>query len=151
MRYSSFSAFTDVCRCSTRRRGSVALVLLLLVSWMYAPQPATAQADATSRLAGLTPKQVLDGSAQLVGPYAPDQKLRLALGLERPHPAEEEQFLEELHTKGSPNFMRFMTLKQWIARFSPSPQNEQAIVDWAKSQGLTVTQRYPNRLLVDVE
>lgn len=151
MKYSSFSAFTDVCRCSTRRRWSVALVSLLLVSLMYAPQPATAQADATGRLTGFTPKPVLDGTARLVGPYAPNQKLRLALGLERPHPAEEEQFLEELHTKGSPSFMRFLTLQQWIARFSPSKENEQAIVDWAKSQGLTVTQRYPNRLLVDVE
>jgi hypothetical protein len=65
--------------------------------------------------------------------------------------AEEEQFLEALHTKGSPEFMHFLTADEWNARFSPSPQDEQAVVDWAQAQGLTVTQRFANRLLVDVE
>jgi len=151
MTYMNVLAFKNMYRSCTCRAWLITLTSALLALALWSPQPAIAQVDATGRLAGVTPKQVLEGSAQLISPYAPNQKLRLALGLERPHPAEEERFLEELHTKGSPNFMRFMTLKQWIARFSPSPQNEQAIVDWAKSQGLTVTQRYPNRLLVDLE
>src|ERR1700681_4361953 len=142
MRCLSLSAFTNVCRCSASRASLVVLNIVLLVFVVCAVQPATAQADATGLLAGLTAREVLDGSVRLIGPYAPNQKLRLALGLERPHPAEEERFLEELHTKGSPNFMRFLTLQQWIARFSPSRQNEQTVIDWARSQGLTVTQRY---------
>ena len=36
-------------------------------------------------------------------------------------------------------------------RFSPSAADEQAVLDWAKSQGLTVTQRFPNRMLVNLE
>ena len=32
-----------------------------------------------------------------------------------------------------------------------SAADEQAVVDWATSQGLTVTARYPNRLMVNVE
>jgi len=129
----------------------LALLISLLSLLVCAPQPAIAQVDSKGRLAGLTPKQVLDGSAKLVGPYASNQKLRLVFGLERPYPAEEEKFLEELHTIGSPNFMRFLTLDDWIARFSPSKQNEEAVVNWARSQGFTVTQRYRNRLLVDVD
>jgi hypothetical protein len=77
--------------------------------------------------------------------------LRLVFGLQPPHMDEEKQFLQELQTKGSPNFQHFLTPKEWNARFAPSKQDEQAVVDWAKNQGLTVTHRYPNRLLVDVE
>ncbi len=98
-----------------------------------------------------TPRAVEDGSAKIIGHYNPDQKLRLVFGLQPPHPEEEEQFLQELQTKGSPNFQKFLKPEEWIARFSPSKQDEQAVVDWAESQGLTVTHRYPNRLLVDVE
>ncbi len=41
--------------------------------------------------------------------------------------------------------------EEWNERFAPSPQDEQAVTNWATSQGLTITQRYANRLLVDVE
>lgn len=98
-----------------------------------------------------TPKQVLDGTATLVGPFNPNQMLRLALGLQPPHLAEEEQFLRDLQTKGSPLFHQFLTPEEWNARFAPSVRDEQAVVDWAQAQGLTVTKRYPNRLLVDLE
>ena len=33
---------------------------------------------------------------------------------------------------------------------TPSVQDEQAVLDWLTSQGLTITHRFPNRLLVDV-
>ena len=96
-------------------------------------------------------EKVSNGSAILLSPYNSAQKLRLVLALQPPHMAEEEQFLAELETKGSPNFHKFLTAEEWNARFGPSPEDEQKVVDWAKSQGLTVTNRFANRLLVDVE
>jgi hypothetical protein len=102
-------------------------------------------------LAGHVPMQVFDGTATRVGHYNPEQKLRLVLGIQPPHLAEEEKFLDELQTKGSPNFHKFLTLEESIARFAPSAADEQKVVDWAESQGLTVTHRFNHRLLVDVE
>jgi len=98
-----------------------------------------------------TPHQVLDGTAQLVEHYNPNQKLRLALALKPPHLDEERQLIKELHDKKSPQFHKFLTADEWNDRFAPSTQDEQAVVDWAESQGLSITHRYPNRLLVDVE
>ena len=94
---------------------------------------------------------VLNGSAQVAGPYDPNQMMRLVFALQPPHPDEEKQFVRDVQTKGSPVFHQFLTPSQWNARFAPAPQDEQAIVDWAQSQGLTVTNRYPNRLIVNVE
>lgn len=99
---------------------------------------------------GPTPIEVLNGSATLVGSFDPNQMLRVVIGLQPPNWAEEQQFLEELHTPGSPNFLKFLTQDEWNARFSPSVQDEQAVVDWATSQGLQVAHRYPNRLTVSL-
>ncbi|MGB8099690.1 MAG: protease pro-enzyme activation domain-containing protein [Terracidiphilus sp.] len=102
-------------------------------------------------LIGHTPPQVLDGTAIRIGHYDPEQKLRLAVVLAVPYPVEEQQFLEDIQNKQSPLFHQFLSAEEWNARFGPSAENEQAVVDWAQSQGLTVTHRYNNRLVVDLE
>jgi Pro-kumamolisin, activation domain/Bacterial Ig-like domain (group 3) len=129
----------------------VAVILLLMVAAGFSSRHAMAQAPDMTRLTGHTPNVVIDGTAKFVGHYNPNQMVRLVIGLQPPHMAEEEQFLEELQTKGSPQFHHFLTAEEWNARFAPSAQDEQAVVDWATAQGLTPTYRYPNRLLVDVE
>ncbi len=82
---------------------------------------------------------------------APQQMLRLAISLNTPHPQEEEDLVRQLHDPDSPQFHQYLSPEQWNARFAPSAEDEQAVVDWARSQGLTITNRFPNRLLVDVE
>src|SRR5580698_9441446 len=103
------------------------------------------------RLEGHLPGKIANGTAFRVSRYARENKLRLVLAIQPPHMAEEETFIKQLTTKGSPNFHKFLTQNEWNARFAPSAEDEQAVVNWAQSQGLTVTQRYPNRLLVDIE
>ena len=128
-----------------------AVAALLFTALTSTPMRAQSDADVARLIHHQTPGEVLDGTAPLLGHYEGSQKLRLAIGIQPPHMAEEEQFLEELSTPGSPQFHHFLTADEWNARFAPSAADEQKVVDWAKSQGLTVTQRYANRLLVDVE
>lgn len=109
-----------------------------------------AGADTVPGFMPFTPQEVATGTANLVGHYAPSKNLRVAIVLQPPHWAEEQQFLKDLQTKGGPLFHHFLTAEEWNARFAPSVADEQAVVAWAQSQGLQVTQRYPNRLIVDV-
>ncbi len=125
-------------------RHTAALVLLLTGA-------AFAQTSFTNRGFSQTPAQVLDGRATLTQHYDPAKKLRLTIALTPPHLDQERQLVDELHDKKSPEFHHFLTAEQWNARFSPSSEDEQAVVNWAQSQGFTVTNRYANRLLVDVE
>ena len=127
-------------RMVTRYLPSVALILIS--ANLSAQQTVTVPA---------TPYALQNGSAQLVGRFNPQQMLRLVLALQPPHMQEEEAFLRELQDPDSPNFHQFLTEEQWNARFAPSEQDEEAVVQWAQSQGLTITARFPNRLLVDVE
>jgi uncharacterized repeat protein (TIGR02543 family) len=122
----------------------LSLLLIVVVAW---PHVGVAQQVQIKQ----TPVAVQNGTANLVGHYDPEQKLRLVFGLQPPHLAEEEQFLQDLQTPGSPNFQKFLKPEEWNARFSPSAEDEHAVLTWAQSQGLTITHRYPNRLLVDVE
>lgn len=144
------------------RQGSVILrcgitaLLVLFAATLTWSQQAKPVPIPKAELANLrTPPQVVSGQAQVLGKYSAiptsSPTLRLTIALQPPHMEEEEQFLRDLQDKTSPEFHQFLTQKQWIARFSPSAEDEQAVLDWAKSQGFTVTQRYPNRLLVDVE
>src|SRR3984957_7490534 len=110
-----------------------------------------AQTGTATELPGLVPPARANGTAAAAGSFSSSQMLRLVLGLQHPHMADEEQFLVDLNTKGSPEYRHFMTADEWNARFSPSPQDEQAVVDWAQAHGLTVYNRFANRLLVDVE
>ncbi|MGH3158195.1 MAG: S53 family peptidase, partial [Streptosporangiaceae bacterium] len=96
------------------------------------------------------PMPVQNGSAHSLGAYNPSQTIRLAIGLKPPHPAAEQTFLSALQDKSSPLFHHFLTTAQWTARFGPSAAAQNAVVSWAKGTGLTVTQLYPNRLIVDV-
>jgi kumamolisin len=109
---------------------------------------------ALSRSAGAaitTPMQVRTGEAKLVGAASAAQHLRLTIGLQTPNPAAEDAFVASLKDKSSPDFRHFLTAAEWNARFAPSAKSEQAVVNWARAQGFTVTKRYANRLIVDVD
>jgi hypothetical protein len=129
----------------------VGVFLALIVGMAFSVMPAMAQSPQKASLAGHTPKPVLEGAAKVMGHFDPSQKLRLVIGLQPPKLAEKQQFLKDLQDKNSPLFHKFLTAEQWNARFAPSATDEQAVLDWAQAQGLTVTHRYPNRLVVDFE
>jgi len=146
MRYSHSTPFTP--------RTWTLLCLVLTALTVFTGWPAWSQVSPTvsspTTFEPFSPRPVQDGSATLTGHYNPNQPLRLAIVLRPPHWPQEQQFLKALQTKGSPQFHQYPTVAEWNARFSPTVADEQAVVDWAQNQGLTVTHRYPNRLIVDV-
>jgi hypothetical protein len=151
-------------RFRSSKLAAASCLLLAFTTVLALTRPAEAQSSAANQdnqaptipansilLSGHMPQKVLDGTAFRVGRYNPEQKLRLALAIQPPHMVDEEKFIKDLTTKGSPSFHKFLSQSEWNTRFAPTAENEQAVVDWAQSQGLIVTHRYPNRLLVDVE
>ncbi|MGA2050493.1 MAG: protease pro-enzyme activation domain-containing protein [Terracidiphilus sp.] len=153
------SFFPRFANLATVLTSLLAVTPFLAGSWQAGAESPTAgqssqafgPAGSVTTLANHTPSEVLDGTAVRASHYDPEKKLRLTLAIQPPHMAEEEEFIKELTTKGSPNFHEFLTPEEWNARFAPSAEDEQAVVDWAVSQGLTVTHRFNHRLLVDLE
>ncbi|HEX4493669.1 MAG TPA: protease pro-enzyme activation domain-containing protein [Acidimicrobiia bacterium] len=98
-----------------------------------------------------TPLAVRDHSAKLVGRLSRAQRLRVTLGIEPSDEAGAEQYARAVQDRSSALYRHFLTATEWNSRFSPTKASEQKVVDWVRARGLTVTKRYPNRLLVDID
>lgn len=99
----------------------------------------------------VTPEKVRMGSARLVAHYDAAKMLRLVIALQLPRLEEEEQYLRDLQDPDSPSFHQYLSEQEWDRRFAPAAEDEQAVANWAQAQGLSITHRFDNRLLVDVE
>ena len=91
------------------------------------------------------------GRLRPVDRLAAKKVLRLAIGL----PLRDEQglsaLLQQLYDPASPNYHQWLTPEQFAERFGPAEKDYQAVANFARAHGLTVTVRHPNRLVLDVE
>jgi subtilase family serine protease len=58
--------------------------------------------------------------------------------------------LRQLYQRGSAQFHHYLKPADFTAAFAPTAADYQALIAFAKSQGLTVTGTHPNRTLLDV-
>ncbi len=93
---------------------------------------------------------VARGQAVPVGHLPLTQHLQLAIMLPLRNQAELTSLLDRLYDPTSPDYRQFLSVAQFTKRFGPTEQDYQAVVDFAKANGFKVTNRPPNRLLVDV-
>jgi hypothetical protein len=78
------------------------------------------------------------------------QRLNLAIGLPLRNEQDLDALLQQLYDPASPNYHRYLTPEEFTARFGPTESNYQALMDFAKSNSLTVTVTHPNRVVLDV-
>ena len=77
--------------------------------------------------------------------------LNLAIGLPLRNGAELEELLRQLYDPASTNFHKYLLPVEFAARFGPTEQDYQAVQDFARSNGLTVTGTYTNRVVLDIQ
>ncbi len=122
-----------------------AATALLAACWLGFSSPARAAQQVlkghvppvTKKLASIAP---LDGNT----------RLDLAIGLPLRNREQLTNLLQQLYQPSHPGFRHYLTADQFAASFGPSPEDYQAVMDFAKSHGLTVKKTHPNRTLLDV-
>jgi len=82
---------------------------------------------------------VSSGEAQPVGRLASSQIMNLNLVLPLSDPAGLESFLSDVYDPGSSSFHKFLTPKEFTAKFGPSQAQYEAVVQFAETNGFTVT------------
>jgi subtilase family serine protease len=103
------------------------------------------------------PRQKLSGHRVQVAGLVPtgslpnSQRVNLAIGLPLRNAQELDALLKELYDPASPNYHCYLTPEQFTARFGPSENDYQSVIDFAKANALTVTITHPNRVVLDVE
>ncbi len=86
------------------------------------------------------------------GPVADDFMMEhMLLQLKRPPELEKElqQFIDDLHNPGSPNFHKWLTAQQFGERYGLAQQDLDTITRWLRSHGLAVNVVYPSGMLID--
>ncbi len=86
-----------------------------------------------------------------IGPLDKTQELNLAISLPLRNQAGLTQFLQQISDPKSPNYRHYLTPTQFTAQFGPTQSDYEAVIAFAKANGLTVTAQYANRMIVDVK
>jgi uncharacterized repeat protein (TIGR01451 family) len=76
--------------------------------------------------------------------------LNLALGLSLRNREALTNLLQQLYDPASLNYHHYLTPEEFTAQFGPTEQDYQAVINFARASGLTVTGTHPNRMLLDV-
>lgn len=87
--------------------------------------------------------------SHLVGAANTQQQLQLSIGLKMRNEQQLATLLRNLYTPGSPDYHHYLTPQQFAAEFGPTQAQQQQVIDYLRSQGMTVTQVAPNGLLID--
>jgi subtilase family serine protease len=134
----------------TSKRGRTGpVVLICLVALGFFSIPAAARKRSQVLHKHVRPA-VTNGQAARVGPMPKSQRLRLAIVLPLRNQSELTNLLRRLYDPSSPDYRHFLTVAQFTQQFSPTQQDYQAVVKFARSKGFRVTDTPANRLLVHI-
>jgi uncharacterized repeat protein (TIGR03803 family) len=78
-------------------------------------------------------------------------KLHLAIALPLRNQDELRGLIGQLYDSAGPNYRKYLTPAEFVTRFGPTSEAYKAVIEFAKSHGLTISETHPNRMLVDVE
>jgi kumamolisin len=94
--------------------------------------------------------ETTNGKAKSVGHLSASQTLRLVITLPLRNQDELDQFLKDVSDPASASYRHFLTVEEFTARFGPTQEDYDAVVQFAQENGLAVVGTSRNRLNVDV-
>lgn len=134
-------------QCRAWRVGLMALGLacVSLVGWGQTAETASLQTLHNHVRAVVAEQRVKAASA-----LPSDQTLALSIVLPLRNQDQLKALLQRLHDPNSSDYRKFLTVDQFTAQFAPTEADYQKVVDFATSNGFTVTGRPTNRMIVPV-
>jgi hypothetical protein len=140
-------------RISLRKVGSVACLAIMTSLGM--PNPSHAQQSQVIQPSPLLTHHVRDvvakGQVKEVGPLPLDQHLQLAIVLPLRNQPLMDTFLKEVYDPKGPHYRKFLTVQQFTDSFGATQADYDALVEYAKANGMTVKGTHPNRLVLSVD
>ncbi|MGD0059583.1 MAG: protease pro-enzyme activation domain-containing protein [Verrucomicrobiia bacterium] len=95
-------------------------------------------------------KAIAELNLQPLGRLPSSSNLDLAVSLPLRNQEALTNLLQQQYAPTSPQYHHWLTPEQFTARFGPTEQDYQAVIEFAKSNGFTVTGTHSSRTLVDV-
>ncbi len=85
------------------------------------------------------------------GRLAGTNVLHLSIGLPLRNQEGLTNLLDQINDPSNANYHHYLSPDDFTAQFGPSEQDYQAVINFAKTNGFTVTRTHGNRVLVDVD
>jgi Pro-kumamolisin, activation domain/Fibronectin type III domain len=111
----------------------------LLTTSLHAQQRETLKAEISA-----------PADAKLLGRLPGSQRLRLTISLPLRNEEQLATLLRQLYDPSSPNYRHFLTVQQFTEGFGPSVADYEQVIGFAQSNGLTVVNTFPNRLVLSL-
>jgi subtilase family serine protease len=144
-------AFVSYCAFSRQQKpGRVSALCLALVVMVCGAWNAGQAQQSLQALHRHVRPAVSSGQAALVSPLPTTQRMNLSIVLQLRNQAELTSLLGRLYDPSSPDYHQFLSVEQFTEQFGPTAEDYQAVVDFAQSNGFTVTGTPKNRLLVPI-
>ncbi len=89
-------------------------------------------------------------SLRPVGRLESARRMNLAVGLPLRNREALTNLLRDLYDPASPQFHHYLTAADFAARFGPTAQDYQTLVQHARAHGLTIAATHPNNVILDV-
>lgn len=135
-----------------RYKGIVFLILVvtlvvgtLLLSTRFF-RPAQAQQLRPMAVGGVPP---LVSVSQLQGADQANRTLQMSVGLSLRNQDQLNALLRDLYDPASPSYRQFLSVDEFAQRFGPTAEQQQVVMNYLTQRGFTITQTYPNHLLID--
>jgi subtilase family serine protease len=113
-------------------------LFILTVVAMLSVASIVSQAQPQSPMTRHVREVTLNGQAPSVGRLPETQSMRFDVVLALRHQPELDNFLQELYDPFSSSYRRFLTPKEFTARFGPSQEDYDALIHFAKTNGFIV-------------
>ncbi len=126
-----------------------AIVVLVVVSVSILSLKLFAQARQDARVPIQGQTVPLISHAQLLGAANGQQQLNLSIGLQPRNQQELDDLLRQMYDPSSSLYHHFLTPQEFTDEFGPTPDQQQQVANYLRSQGLHVTSISPNGLLID--
>ena len=110
--------------------------------------PAVAAMPGMVTLRGHVPSVVSQLTA--AGRLPATNTMHLAIGLPLHNQAVLDALLQQIYDPSSQNYHHFLTSAEFSSQFGPTEEEYQKVIDFAQTNGLTVTQTHGNRMVLDV-
>jgi uncharacterized repeat protein (TIGR01451 family) len=124
-------------------------LLMLAVGLLVSSGAAVFAADPGMKaLRGHVPAVV--SRLQAKGRLSATTNLTLAIGLPLRNTEALTNLLKDIYDPASPNYHHFLTPDEFTAQFGPTADDYQKVLDFARTNGLTVKRTHGNRVLLDV-
>ena len=112
--------------------------------------PSLFAADSLKTLPGHVPVVIAQKHLRAIGELNATNQVNLAIGLPVRNRAELDSYVAAVSDPNSPLYRHYLTPEQFTERFGPTEQDYQKVIHFAEANGLEVTARHQNRLVLDV-